>query len=330
MDELLPKALPIENEEVGDSADPKWDIPAQSAASYLKMVRQEASKCPEIMIAADLDASNINSLQNYFVAADAPRKAPPGFEPSIQWQCKQILEFSKVRDRITKMKDAFKKSKDKAPSFPPDMTDGQRWVVWCCGKAVMRDDSDAPDDGDDDDDDDDDDGEDESESNRSSAERSSVPKDGVSSLLSQLEGNESASAASSAPADNASIAPPISSASCEKLELREGILPLMSVVMYLTQPMVEKVLLHHLNFINARGYHVQQGPWIYALLALLQKPLTPDTCSTLRDLARLCAQLRSQLDSATHPHLTPLNLFISLIARYFDQKDMADGTNAAI
>ena len=38
MDELLPKALPVETEVAGDATDPKWDIPAQSAESYLKMV----------------------------------------------------------------------------------------------------------------------------------------------------------------------------------------------------------------------------------------------------------------------------------------------------
>ena len=37
MDELLAKALPVEGGEV-DDAEPKWDLPAQSAASYLKMV----------------------------------------------------------------------------------------------------------------------------------------------------------------------------------------------------------------------------------------------------------------------------------------------------
>lgn len=313
MDELLPKALPVANEELGDAAaDPKWDIPAQSAASYLKMVRQEASKCPDVMIAGYLNADKFHSSQNYFVASDGPLKAPPGFEPSIQWQCKQILEFSKTRDRILKMKEGFKQSKENTPRFPPDMTDGQRWVVWCCGKTVLLD-GDADEENDDDNDEIVDD-EDE-DSNRSSAERCSLPKDSVSALLNQL-GNSEASPSSS----NVKTL-----SDTEKLDIQEGNPPLVSCVMYLTQPMVDTLLQHHVNYANSRGFHVQQGPWIYALLALLQKPLTPDTCSTLRSLARLGAQLRSQLDSASHPHLTPLNLFISLIARYFDQKDMADG-----
>ena len=37
MDELLAKALPVEGGDVDDT-EPKWDLPAQSAASYLKMV----------------------------------------------------------------------------------------------------------------------------------------------------------------------------------------------------------------------------------------------------------------------------------------------------
>ena len=37
MDELLAKALPVEGGDAED-AEPKWDLPAQSAASYLKMV----------------------------------------------------------------------------------------------------------------------------------------------------------------------------------------------------------------------------------------------------------------------------------------------------
>ena len=63
-------------------------------------VRQEASKCPDIVIAPNLDADKRSSSQNYFVASDSPLKAPPGLEPSIQWQIKQILEFSKLRCAI--------------------------------------------------------------------------------------------------------------------------------------------------------------------------------------------------------------------------------------
>jgi len=337
MDELLAKALPVEGGEV-DDAEPKWDLPAQSAASYLKMVRQEASKCPDVVIAANIENVKMNSLQTYFVPAEASLKAPAGLEPSIQWQIKQILEFAKLRDKLSKMKETYAKSKKDSPRFPPDLTDGQRWVIWCCGKQVLQNHSGAvngeEDDGDEDEDDDED-----GESNRSSAERSSAERssaerssaervrpDCVSAILGQLKDKDDspdyAAASSAAAAADAKAA--------EKLELKEGNPPLVSVAMHLTQVMVETLLKHHFTYMNDRGFHVQQGPWIYALLALLQKPLTPDTCATLRDLARLCARLRSGLDSPTHPHLAPLNLFISLVARYFDQRDMADGANVSL
>lgn len=38
-----------------------------------------------------------------------------------------------------------------------------------------------------------------------------------------------------------------------------------------------------------------QGRWIYALLACLEKPLLPEAHSSIRQLARRCAQLRSTL-----------------------------------
>jgi len=323
MDELLPKALPVEVADGTENEDPKWDIPAQSAASYLKMVRQEASKCPDIVIAPNLDADKRSSSQNYFVASDSPLKAPPGLEPSIQWQIKQILEFSKLRDKLSKMKEVYEKPSQKGFSFPPDIRDGQKWVLWCCGKEILKANSDDDDPeskgdegGDDDDDavDQDDDDDDEVESNRSSAERT-APADGVASILSQIQTDDQT---------NSAFSRNPSSSTVEKLELKQGNPPLISVAMHMNQPMVESVLKHHCNHMNDRGFHIQQGPWIYALLALLQKPLSPDTCSTLRDLARICSQLRSGLDSASHPHLTPLNLFISIVARYFDQRDLAD------
>jgi len=167
-------------------------------------------------------------------------------------------------------------------------------------------------DDDDEDNDDDDDEEEEGNSHRSSEERT-VTTDGVASVLCQDEN------------DDCSLAPLSADSAAEKLELKSGHPPLISVIMHLSQSMIEALLKHHCTHLNDRGFHVQQGPWIYALLSLLEKPLSPDTCSTLRDLARVCGRLRARLDSPSHPHLTPLNLFISIVARYFDQKDLADG-----
>ena len=43
------------------------------------------------------------------------------------------------------------------------------------------------------------------------------------------------------------------------------------------------------------SYCCVQGQWFYALLTNLQKPLTPESCSWLRQLARICSILRATL-----------------------------------
>ncbi|GFR60838.1 gem-associated protein, partial [Elysia marginata] len=87
---------------------------------------------------------------------------------------------------------------------------------------------------------------------------------------------------------------------------------------------VTKVLEYHVNWLEATGFSRKQGRWFYALLANLQKPLMPEDCSWLRRLARLCSNIRAALESPEDPQLNELNLIICLVARYFEQRDLAD------
>ncbi|KAJ8313784.1 hypothetical protein KUTeg_008345, partial [Tegillarca granosa] len=102
----------------------------------------------------------------------------------------------------------------------------------------------------------------------------------------------------------------------------QGSLPMLSTILAMDQPTVIKVLEYHVNWFEATGFTEKQGCWFYALLLVLQKPLSPEVCSLLRTLARGCSSLRATLDSTEDPKLAPLNLLICLVARYFDQMDM--------
>lgn len=104
----------------------------------------------------------------------------------------------------------------------------------------------------------------------------------------------------------------------------EGILPLVSTVVNMDQPTVIKVLEYHLNWFEATGFSDKQGYWFYALLLCLDKPLLPDACSLIRGLARACANLRASLENSEDKRLIPMNLFICLISRYFEQRDLGD------
>ncbi|XP_071526696.1 gem-associated protein 2 isoform X2 [Panulirus ornatus] len=88
---------------------------------------------------------------------------------------------------------------------------------------------------------------------------------------------------------------------------------------------LQNLLEWHAQWLEVLGFSEAQGRWFYALLACLEKPLTPESCSQIRDIASMCVQIRSSLTSSDHPHLPHLNVIICIVARYFNQEDLADG-----
>lgn len=105
---------------------------------------------------------------------------------------------------------------------------------------------------------------------------------------------------------------------------QEGTPPLLSILQHINQATLLQVLEYHVTWLEEIGFSHQQGRWFYALLVCLEKPLLPETTSLLRTLARLCATLRASLDSPYHDLISPLNLIITLVSRYFGQSDLAD------
>lgn len=105
---------------------------------------------------------------------------------------------------------------------------------------------------------------------------------------------------------------------------QDALPPLLSIMLALDQPTVEQLLAFHISWFKETGFSHLQGQWLFALLACLEKPLTPEACHLIRTLARLCTNLRATLDDADHEHLAALNLLLCLAARYFDQQDLAD------
>lgn len=111
---------------------------------------------------------------------------------------------------------------------------------------------------------------------------------------------------------------------CEGLTITTPVPPLISMISSLDQAMVQKLLEYQIEWLETLGFSVAQGCWIFALLAYIEKPLLADSTATIRTLSRHCATLRAAMDSNTEEDLAPLNLLISIIARYFDQTDLAD------
>jgi len=86
------------------------------------------------------------------------------------------------------------------------------------------------------------------------------------------------------------------------------------------------------SWLAATGWKDGYGPWIYAVLTRLEKPLTPDVGSKLRDLALECSFIRQYLvdqgvkekEGSSDEGIATMNLFICLVSRYFDQTDLVD------
>ncbi|XP_053143429.1 gem-associated protein 2 isoform X2 [Hemicordylus capensis] len=70
---------------------------------------------------------------------------------------------------------------------------------------------------------------------------------------------------------------------------------------------------------------MNQGRWLFALLACLEKPLLPEAHSLIRQLARRCSEVRVLEENKNDvERVSALNLLICLVGRYFDQHDLAD------
>ncbi|CAH1783791.1 unnamed protein product [Owenia fusiformis] len=107
-------------------------------------------------------------------------------------------------------------------------------------------------------------------------------------------------------------------------ETWERTAPLLSIMCAMNQTTVLDVLEYHVNWFEATGFTPEQGQWFYALLCCLEKPLIPEACSLIRELARNSANLRASLENSVDARLIPLNLIICLVSRYFNQMDLAD------
>ncbi|KFM59244.1 Gem-associated protein 2, partial [Stegodyphus mimosarum] len=100
--------------------------------------------------------------------------------------------------------------------------------------------------------------------------------------------------------------------------------PLLSIVTHLSQRVVIKLLSYQKDWLEEGMFTHDNGVWIFALLACLEKPLYPDTHSLLRSISRLCSSLRAEIQDPDSTILKSLNIIIAIIANCFDQKDMSD------
>ncbi|XP_072345193.1 gem-associated protein 2 isoform X3 [Scyliorhinus torazame] len=103
-----------------------------------------------------------------------------------------------------------------------------------------------------------------------------------------------------------------------------GFPPLLSIVSRMSQPTVFNALEYLIIWFGDKKLYPELGRWLYALLACIEKPLLPEAHSLIRQLARRCSAVRAKLENPEDTELSAVNLLICLVARYFEQSDLAD------
>lgn len=121
--------------------------------------------------------------------------------------------------------------------------------------------------------------------------------------------------------------------------------PLMNLMLQLNQNQLEKLVKWNLLWVKNIGFVNEcQGQWLYAVLACLFKPVDPSVMSDLRSIVRALIKIRNkfsedwgahfetkdeeenherfQCDERVFDFINTLNLFIYIIADYFQQKDL--------
>ena len=118
----------------------------------------------------------------------------------------------------------------------------------------------------------------------------------------------------------------------ETVSARSGVTgdqPSLNLILSLPSQVCEQVLEYLVSWLHLTTWRHEVGVWLYSLLVRLDKPLTPDVGSLLRDLVLICASLRrniaADISGGDHDEtVAALNLFICIVAKYFGQADLED------
>ncbi len=310
--ELMRPAIFVEVTD--DEFDPS--VPPTSGQEYLRRVQIEAKQCASVVV-SDIDPSVFTSKQTVkFYSNAGLHPAPHGYAPNSQWQNKQTAAFASIRLTVSTYKNHIQKEKIKPKRPLPDKSDVEAWCLLCFGRLQLpsvrvqarplSSPCGSPQD---------------AKSDAADVKMSEDPvKD--SSEMNVLCNPQNCVAACGSTREHCSNSKHIDLGVGDPSS--NGIPPLLSIVAHMDQSTLTTVLEYHLHWFQATGFTPRQGQWFYALLCCLEKPLEPETCALLRSLVRSCASLRATLENVADERLAPLNLIITLVTHYFDQRDLAD------
>ncbi|KAH8554036.1 survival motor neuron interacting protein 1-domain-containing protein [Umbelopsis sp. PMI_123] len=98
--------------------------------------------------------------------------------------------------------------------------------------------------------------------------------------------------------------------------------PYVNILQRITQDVVLRLLNWHIEWLEHNEIQKRQAMWMYALLTRLDKVMTSDETSILRNVSRKIIQIRQGQTDPESPQVAYLNILITIIATCFGQADL--------
>ncbi|CAO3672933.1 unnamed protein product [Umbelopsis vinacea] len=112
----------------------------------------------------------------------------------------------------------------------------------------------------------------------------------------------------------------------------QGHQPDVNILQRISQNVALRLLIYHIDWLEdnkiskqqdrADAYINLQATWMWALLTRLDKVMTSDETSILRDVSRKCILVRQKQSDPESPQVAYLNILITIIATSFGQADL--------
>ncbi len=316
--------LPVKVVKFDEKAAASGDVSMMSADEYLSWVRHQAGQLPGVTRAnIDITAYNMNQTK-YMPSIDPIPSCPADLLPSSQWENNLLHEFSELRCLLERL--ACDESTRERKYAVPALKDNKGWYKFCFGDKKFTSDETIDNFGKEDNEEcEDDDHIMEEDPIVSLEDKKKVLLDRV--LLENEDGMVHEDDGIEDKAINEAI---LAVEMASEWKGMTNVTPSTSLLLQFDQVMTQRVLAYQIDWLKScNQISTEAGKWIFALLARIDKPLSIDSSSMIRDLYRIVASMRSTLASSeiTDDKLAVLNTLITVSGLYFGQADSHGADN---
>ena len=96
----------------------------------------------------------------------------------------------------------------------------------------------------------------------------------------------------------------------------------LQIISNMKQSIITRLIEKHADWASTlEEIDVNQALWFYSLMSVVEKPLHPDSESSMRSFVLVCSKQRSRQNNRK---TRELDLIICIVAKYFGQADLAD------